>query len=120
MKFPEALEALATDPNTSRVFGEPYQTVDGAMVIPVAKVRGTAKAGDAEARLRIRAVGVFVIKDGKPSWSPATDATPIALVGVLTGLIAATLAGITMVRRPPWPDLRGYPPPRPHFSREQT
>jgi hypothetical protein len=26
-------------------------------------------------------------------------------MGILVGLLSATLAGITMVRRPPWPDL---------------
>jgi hypothetical protein len=119
MRFPEALEALATDPNTSRVFGEPYQTVDGAMVIPVAKIRGKARTGDGEARLRIRPVGVFVIKDGTPSWAPAVDLTRIKLLGVVIGLVATALSGAAMVRRPPWPDLRGYPPSRPKFSREQ-
>ncbi|MET4430312.1 MULTISPECIES: hypothetical protein [unclassified Mycolicibacterium] len=70
------------------VFGQQFQTPDGATVIPVTKP-----------------VGVFVIKDGKPTWSPAADATRIALMGILVGLLSATLAGITMVRRPPWPDL---------------
>jgi hypothetical protein len=72
------------------VFGQQYQTPDGATVIPVAKP-----------------VGVFVVKDGAPVWSPATDGTRIALMGILVGLVATTLAGLAMVRRPPWPDLHG-------------
>ena len=72
------------------VFGQQYETPDGATVIPMAKP-----------------VGVFVVKDGKPIWSPATDDTRIALMGILVGLIATLLAGIAMVRRPPWPDLHG-------------
>ena len=72
------------------VFGQQYETPDGATVIPVSKP-----------------VGVFVVKDGKPIWSPATDDTRIALMGILVGLIATLLAGVTMVRRPPWPDLHG-------------
>jgi len=72
------------------VFGQLYETPDGATVIPVSKP-----------------VGVFVVKDGKPIWSPATDDTRIALMGILVGLIATLLAGIAMVRRPPWPDLHG-------------
>ncbi|OPX06322.1 hypothetical protein [Mycobacterium sp. AT1] len=72
------------------VFGQQYETPDGATVIPVSKP-----------------VGVFVVKDGKPIWSPATDDTRIALMGILVGLIATLLAGVAMVRRPPWPDLHG-------------
>jgi hypothetical protein len=72
------------------VFGQQYETPDGATVIPVA-----------------RPVGVFVVKDGKPIWSPATDDTRIALMGILVGLTATLLAGVALVRRPPWPDLHG-------------
>lgn len=72
------------------VFGQQYETSDGATVIAVSKP-----------------VGVFVVKDGKPVWSPAADGTRIALMGILVGLIATLLAGIAMVRRPPWPDLHG-------------
>jgi len=72
------------------VFGQQYETSDGATVIAVSKP-----------------VGVFVVKDGKPIWSPATDDTRIALMGILVGLIATLLAGVAMVRRPPWPDLHG-------------
>ena len=81
----------------SQVFGQPYQTPDGATVITVSAVRGRAGAGP---------VGIFVIKDGKPTWVQAVDR--IAVLGVLTGLIAAALATIAMIRRPPWPDM--------HFS----
>jgi hypothetical protein len=86
----QIIDSLDTDPNALSVFGEQYQTPDGATVIPVSKP-----------------VGVFVIKDGKPIWSPAADGTRIALMGILCGLVAATCAGIAMVRRPPWPDLHG-------------
>ncbi|GAB7071308.1 hypothetical protein H7J06_10305 [Mycobacterium hodleri] len=72
------------------VFGQEYHTPDGATIIPVSKP-----------------VGVFVVKDGTPVWSPASDDTRIALLGIVVGLVATVLAGITMVRRPPWPDLRG-------------
>ena len=81
------------------VYGQPQQTADGATVITVAKVR--SRAGSVSAT----PVGVFVIHDGKPVWEPAVDAGRIALLGVLTGLIAATLATFAMVRRPPWPDI---------------
>jgi hypothetical protein len=74
----------------SAVFGEHYEMADGSIAIPVTKP-----------------VGVFVVKDGKPVWEPAVDATRIAMLGILVGLASATLAGIAMVRRPPWPELHG-------------
>ena len=86
----QVIDSLDTDPNALAVFGQQYQTPDGATVIPVSKP-----------------VGVFVIKEGKPIWSPAADSTRIALMGILVGLVSAALAGIAMVRRPPWPDLHG-------------
>jgi len=88
----ELLGTLETD--TSRVFGQPYQTPDGTTIIPVAKVRGGA-------------LGVFVVKDGVPTWEPAVDATRITLFGILVGLVSALCAGLAMIRRPPWPDLHG-------------
>jgi hypothetical protein len=88
----ELLDTLETD--ASRVYGQPYETADGTTVISVAKVRGGA-------------LGVFVIKDGKAEWEPAVDATRVAMMGILVGLVSAALAGVAMVRRPPWPDLHG-------------
>ena len=93
----EAIDTLAPDADASRVYGEPYETADGTTVIPVAKVRGP----------RAKPVGVFVIKDGKVTWQPAVDGERVAMMGILVGLVSATLAGIAMVRRPPWPDLKG-------------
>ena len=98
----ETVGALVPDVDASRVHGEPYETADGTMVIPVAKVRG----------LRANSVGVFVIKDGKATWQPAVDGERIAVMGILVGLVSATLAGIAMIRRPPWPDLKGDISPR--------
>lgn len=93
----DVIGTLAADPDAARVFGQPYDTADGTTVVPVASVRGAAP----------KAAGVFVVKDGKASWVPAVDATKIALMGILVGLVSATLAGVAMVRRPPWPDLHG-------------
>lgn len=83
------------EPEPSQVFGPPIETADGTTVIPVARARGAAKP-----------LGVFVVKDGQATWQPAIDAERIALAGILVGLVSATLAGVAMVRRPPWPDLR--------------
>jgi hypothetical protein len=95
MKIPESLEELPTNGTRGRVYGEPYRTADGGTVITVAKVRaGTATP-----------VGLFVVHGGRVRWVPAIDANRIALIGVITGLIAATLASLAVLRRPPWPDL---------------
>lgn len=93
MNLREARQIVASveqNPDALSVFGTQYQTPDGATIIPVTKP-----------------VGVFVVKDGTPVWSPAADGTRIALFGILVGLVATTLAGVAMVIRPPWPDLHG-------------
>jgi hypothetical protein len=95
MKIPDSLDELPTNGTRGRVYGEPYPMADGGTVITVAKVRAGATTP----------VGVFVIHGGKIRWAAAVDADRIALIGVITGLIAGVLAGIAVVRRPPWPDL---------------
>lgn len=109
VKLRDALDSIVPDPAAAQVYGQPYETVDGVTVLPVAKVRGRTKPGapDAELRLAAKPVGVFVIKDGEATWVPAVDSTRIALMGELIGLVAATFATLAMVRRPPWPDLHG-------------
>ena len=77
----QVIDSLDTNPGALSVFGQQYQTPDGATVIPVSKP-----------------VGVFVVKDGRPIWSPAMDGTRTAMMGILVGLVAATLAGIAMAR----------------------
>ena len=86
MKLSDAFEQLPTDGSGRGVYGEPYQTADGASVIPVAKP-----------------LGVFVIRDDEASWVPAVDRSRIALVGVLTGLLAAVITALAVLRQPPWP-----------------
>ena len=109
MKLRDALDSIVPDSSAAQVYGQSYQTADGATVLPVAKVRGRTRPGSEDAILRLtaRPVGVFVIKNGEATWVPAVDTTRIAMVGALTGLVAATLATLAMVRRPPWPDLHG-------------
>lgn len=52
-------------------------------------------------------LGVVVIRGDKAKWVAVVDANRIALVGVLTGLLSAVIASLAVLRRPPWPDLRG-------------
>ncbi|WP_299559487.1 hypothetical protein [uncultured Mycolicibacterium sp.] len=97
-------------PAPGRVFGEPTVTPDGTTVIPVARVRRRGRGE--RARVCARPLGLYVVKDGAVRWEPAVDATRIALLGELIGLIAATLGAAALLRRPPWPDLRigGFSP----------
>jgi hypothetical protein len=95
MKIPDSLDELPTNGARGRVYGEPCRMADGGTVITVAKVRsGTATP-----------LGVFVVHDGTARWVPAIDANRIALIGVITGLLAAVIASVAVLRRPPWPDL---------------
>ena len=98
----QVIGSLDTDPDAARVFGEVYETADGTAVIPVTNVRG-----DSRFTLRAKPAGVFVVKDGKAAWVAAVDTGRVAMMGILVGLVSATLAGVAMVRRPPWPDLHG-------------
>jgi hypothetical protein len=108
VKLKEALESIVVDPAAAAVYGQPYEIEDGVTVVPVARVRGKSRRGTgADLHLTARPVGVFVIRDGEATWVPAVDSTRIALMGELIGLVSAALATLAMVRRPPWPDLRG-------------
>ncbi|MFJ7214004.1 hypothetical protein [Amycolatopsis sp. NPDC098790] len=73
-----------------RLFGEPHETPDGTTVITVTNPPG-----------------VFAIRDGRAKFEPAVDATRVMLLAVGTGLVAATLGTLAVLRRPPWPDLTG-------------
>jgi hypothetical protein len=93
----QIIDGLEADPDDSRVFGQLHETADGTTVLPCTKMR----------RSGAKPAGVFAIKDGKVNFMPAVDAERIAMMGILVGLVSATLAGVAMVRRPPWPDLHG-------------
>ncbi|WP_343573957.1 hypothetical protein [Mycobacterium sp.] len=95
MNIPESLEKLPANGTRSHVYGEPYRTADGATVIPVAKIRAGSSTP----------VGVFVIHGDTTQWIAAVDLDRIALIGVITGLVAAALGSLAVLRRPPWPDL---------------
>lgn len=86
MKPSDVLDQLAADPAAGPGYGEPYQTPDGTTVILVAKP-----------------LGVFAIRNGQASWTPAVDANRIALIGVLTGLLAGVIGALAVLRQPPWP-----------------
>ena len=115
MKLRDALDTISTDGRSTNVYSQPYENADGATIIMVSRVHGKVRPENRESAdgpgddiaVRAKPVGVFVVRGDDVKWEPAIDATRIALVGALTGLLAATLATLAMVRRPPWPDLRG-------------
>lgn len=76
------------------VYGDPIETDDRTTVLPVSRVRGGSSSP----------VGVFVVHDGTATWTPAFDANRTAQIGVMTGFVAATLACLAVLRKPPWPD----------------
>jgi hypothetical protein len=86
MKLSDVLDQLPADGADGRAYGEPYETADGTTVIAVARPRG-----------------VFVVHRGKACWVPAVDGNRIALIGVITGLLAAVIASLAVLRQPPWP-----------------
>jgi hypothetical protein len=105
VKYSDVLDQLPVDRNVRRVYGEPYETSDGATVIPVARIRaGRAPSNqDADQGINATPLGVFVIHGGEASWVPAVDANRVALIGVLTGLLAAVIGSLAVLRQPPWP-----------------
>jgi hypothetical protein len=96
MVIRERSGAAAVD--TTPVYGEPFETADGAIVITVSR-RGSFPGS------AIRPAGIFVIRDGAATWVPAVDVNRIALLGEWIGLLAAVIAALAVLRRPPWPDL---------------
>jgi uncharacterized spore protein YtfJ len=82
-----------------RVFGEPYEK-NGVTFIPAAAVRGGAGGGEGEGGedqpsgggggfgVTARPVGAYRIKDDEVTWIPAIDATRVAIMGQLVGIVA--------------------------------
>jgi hypothetical protein len=110
VKLSDVLDQLPADVIGRRVYGEPYQTADGATVIPVARVRIGRRMRRADSDPDLGAfgfaavpVGVFVVHGGKASWVPAVDVTRIGMIGVTTGLLAAVISSLAVLRQPPWP-----------------
>jgi hypothetical protein len=94
MNRPDIFDRLPADLVGMGVYGQPIE-VDGATVIPVAKVRGGSTTP----------IGVFVIRGSGVTWTAAVNQDRIALLGVITGLASAVIATLAVLRRPPWPDI---------------
>ncbi len=75
-------------------FDDPITIDERTTMIPVSR-RGF--------RGRPTAVGAYTVTDGATTWTPAVDSGRVALIGVLTGLVAAALGSAAVLRQPPWP-----------------
>jgi ABC-type Fe3+ transport system permease subunit len=79
------------------VFGEPYEADNGAVIVTVARTGWWRRAP--------RPVGLYTVAAHGTTWTPATDSSLHALIGVCTGFVAALLGAAAVLRRPPWPEL---------------
>src|SRR5215470_11853028 len=95
----EILQGVVDGVKAGMVFGEPVSK-DGMTILPVARISGGGGGGGGTGQqtdgkeadgsgggfgLMARPVGVYVLKDGKVTWSPAVDATKIVLGAQLLG-----------------------------------
>lgn len=101
MEVQEILDQARDTITVRRVYGEPFEK-DGVTMIPAAAVRGGGGGGGGEGQspegegkgsgagfgVSARPVGAYVIKEGAVTWEPALDVTRIALLGMVTGIVA--------------------------------
>jgi uncharacterized spore protein YtfJ len=96
------LREIIGQADAATVFGTPVAQ-DGTIVLPVAKVSGgggggggTGPADEQPAAtgtgggfgLSAKALGVFVLRDGRVTWRPAVDVNKIVLGGQLVAVVA--------------------------------
>ena len=93
MNVTEMLSDAREAMTVKRVYGDPIER-EGLTIVPAADVRGGGGGGsDAENNggggfgLTARPVGVYVVKDGQVEWQPAVDASRIAILGLVTGIV---------------------------------
>jgi hypothetical protein len=79
------------------IFSEPFESTDGTVVITVSRPGW----GDRQAR----PIGIYAVTSQRTTFTPAVDASRVALIGALTGFAAAVIATLAVLRRPPWPEL---------------
>lgn len=81
MQLPSSFDGLVTDGGKSIVYGEPYTTADGTLVITVAKVRNRGRGSEGEPLETVaKPLGVFVIKDGD-ALAPGLQCRPGLNIG---------------------------------------
>jgi uncharacterized spore protein YtfJ len=98
----ETIREVVGSAQAARAFGTPIQQ-DGVTVLPVAKVKGGGGGGGGTGQaeeghegsgsgggmgVSAKALGVFVVKNGKVRWQPAVDINKIILGGQIVAIIA--------------------------------
>jgi uncharacterized spore protein YtfJ len=115
----QGLRDIVDNADAGRVFGTPVLQ-DGMIVLPVAKI-GTGGGGgsgtgpDVDGRptggtgggfgVSARALGVYILRDGKVGWRPAIDVNKIILGGQLVVITALLVARSVLNARA---DKRGH------------
>jgi hypothetical protein len=79
------------------IFSEPYEANDGTVVVTVARTGWRDGPG--------HPVGVYTIHAGNVTWTPAVDVSRHRLIGACTGLLAAVIGVLAVLRKPPWPEM---------------
>ncbi|HEY7465041.1 MAG TPA: spore germination protein GerW family protein [Candidatus Limnocylindria bacterium] len=94
MNVAEMLEGAREAMTVKRVYGEPIER-EGLTIIPTADVRGGGGGGgDSQNNggggfgVTARPVGAYVVRDGEVEWEPAVDASRIAIMGMVTAIVA--------------------------------
>ncbi len=100
-----AMEQAINGMHVKQVFGEPIER-DGVIYLPAPKVRGggggggdTEGNGGAGFGLTAKALGVYVIRDGKVTWQPALDLNRVILGGQIVGIVALLVLRSILRRR---------------------
>lgn len=108
MEIHELLAKANDGIQVSRVFGTPIER-DGALVIPVAAVRGgggggggtgVGPGGEGEGSgsgggfgMTARPVGAYVVRDGDVRWVPVVDTVRVIRAGALVAVAALATVG---------------------------
>jgi uncharacterized spore protein YtfJ len=94
MNVDEMLTGAREAMTVKRVYGDPIEK-NGVTIIPAPKVSGGGGGGgDAENNagggfgLRARPVGAYVIRGNEVTWEPAIDATRLATLGIVAGIVS--------------------------------
>ncbi|MBF6469392.1 sporulation protein [Nocardia beijingensis] len=110
MKVEDVLASAKDAMTVERVYAEPVER-DGTTVIAVAAVSGGGGGGSSRDQdgpagsgvgygLGAKPVGVYVLRDGRVSWRPATDVnrlmTVVGVVAVTALLVGARIARMKM------------------------
>ena len=94
MNVDEMLTGARDAINVKRVYGDPIEK-NGITLVPAAKVSGGGGGGsDQESNggggfgLSARPVGAYVIRGEEVTWQPAVDATRVATLGIIAGIVS--------------------------------